>query len=231
MPLLLGCTTPPPLTIDSLPKRLAAFSPPDSVCSFKAFGDIKFSIYGERHSAKIDLLWRRDSAFTLSLYSPLGGALASVVADSSGIWSITAGDSVMKKHGYDRVSVGGFLDYSLTFDEFLRAATGRLLDSTIMRTPSDSLRLSGKKASLYWPMDSSAGRRFGITAVVDRKHLSLTDVIYSKNGPELWELTATSIKKGVAEEIRFKDRNNNYFYLKYGTVIVGRGKDCRTERL
>jgi hypothetical protein len=230
-PLILWCTPPPPLTIESFPKQLAAFLSPDSMCSFKAFGDIKFSIRGVRRAAKIDLLWRSDSAFTLSLYSPLGGAVASVVADSSGIWNITAGDSVLKKHASDKVSVGGLLEYSLTFDEFLRAATGRLLDTTIMRTPSDSLGLSGKKNLLYWPMDSSAGRRFGVTAVVDRKHLSLTDVIYSKDGTELWELKASSIKKGVAEEIRFKDGNNNYFYLKYGTVIVGRGKDCRAERL
>ncbi len=217
--------------METLPKQLAQLARIDSVCLFKASGDMKFSIRGERHSAGIDIIWRSDSDFTVALYSPLGGTVASVVADSSGAWNISAGDSVLKKRATDMVSVGGILDYSLTFEEFMRAATGRLLDSAIMRTPSDSLSIRGKKAFLYWPEDTLAGRRFGITAVIDRKHFSLTDVIYSRKGPSPWALSVASSKKGTPEEIRFQDRNNNYFYLKYGTVVVKRGAHCRAERL
>ena len=231
MPLLVWCTAPPPLTLATLPGRTVAVSLIDSVCQFKASGEIKFSVRGERHSAGIDVVWRSDSDFTIALYSLLGGTVASVATDSSGAWIITAGDSILRKHGGDRVSLGGMLDYSLTFKEFLLAATGRFLDSTIMKTPCDSLLIRGKKAFLYWPEAPGAGRAFEVTAVIDRKHFSITDVIYAKKDSALWSLATSLSKKGAPEEIRFKDRNNNYFYLKYGTVIVKRGSNCRTERL
>ena len=229
--LLLWCTAPPPLTIQTLPKQWRGGAFMDSLCSFKAFGDIKFSLRGERHSLKIDVVWRGDSDFTIALYSPLGRSLLSVTPDSLGAWRIIAADTLFTKGSQDRVSLNGYFDYSLTFSEFLRAATGRLLDTAILEKPSDSLSLKGKKAFLYWRGDSTIGRAFDITAVIDRKHFSILDVIYSKKALSVWELSISSNKRGAPEEIRFKDQNNNYFYVAYKTVIVKHGKHCRSERL
>jgi hypothetical protein len=230
-PVFLWCTAPPPLSMETLPRPLASLAPIDSICSFKAFGDMKFSLRGQRRTVKIDVIWRGDSNFTIALYSPFGGAVASASASSSGAWNINAGDSVLQKRPREKVSVGGMLDYSLTFEEFLRAATGRLLDTTVKATPADSLILKGKEAFLMWREDSAAGRPFDITATLDRKHFSVTDVIYSKKGLDVWELAVSRSRKGAPEEIRFKDGNNNYFYLKYSAVVIERGRNCRSERL
>jgi hypothetical protein len=228
---LFYCTAPPPIIIEALPNRVMETVEIDSICSFKAFGDIKFSLRGERRSAKIDVIWRGDSNCTIALYTLLGGTFASVAVDSSGAWNITAADSMYKKNPHDKVSIGGFFDYSLTFREFLRVATGRLLDRSFIREPCDSLYPRGKKAFLYWHEDPTRGRGYAITVVIDRKHISITDVIYGRKRPEPWDLSISRTKNGAPEEIRFKDGNNNYFYLKYGTVVVKRGKHCRTERL
>jgi hypothetical protein len=227
----LFCSPPPPLTMDIASALPSALSPHDGICSFKGYGDIGFSMNGQRHKTKIDVLWRSDSDFSVGLYSPLGSTLASVRGDSSGLIRITTGDSVYQKSISESVAIGDFLDYSLSFKEFLRVATGRLLDTSFVADQCDSLFLSAKKAFFYWPEDSTKGRNFHITATIDRKHFLLTDVIYSKKEPCSWELTQLSFRKGRAKEIRFKDKNNNYFYLKYETMVVKHGNKCESERL
>ena len=228
---ILFCSPPPPLTRDIASELPGAFAPNEAICSFKGYGDIGFSMNGQRHKTKIDVLWRSDSDFTIGLYSPIGGTLASVSGDSTGLIRIIAGDSVYQKSLGESVAIGDFLDYSLSFKEFLRVATGRFLDPSFVEDRRDSLFLSAKKAFLYWPEDSTKGRNFQITAIIDRKHFSITDVIYSRKDPSSWELTQLSFRKGRAKEIRFKDKNNNYFYVKYETMVIKHGKKCESERL
>jgi hypothetical protein len=91
--------------------------------------------------------------------------------------------------------------------------------------------LAGKKTFLFWHEDSAKGRDFQITAIIDRKHFSITNVIYSKKEPSSWELSLLSFRKGRAKEIRFKDTNNNYFYLNYETMVIKHGNKCERERL
>jgi hypothetical protein len=227
----LFCSPPPPLTKDIASALPSVVAPDDGICSFKGYGDIGFSMNGQRHKTKIDVLWRSDSDFTVGLYSPLGSTIASVRGDSSGLIRIIAGDSVYQKRLSESVAIGDFLSYSLSFKEFLRVATGRLLDASFASDRSDSLLLSAKKVFLYWPEDSTKGRNFQISATIDRKHFLLTDVIYSKKEPSSWELTQLSFRKGRAKEIHFKDKNNNYFYVKYETMIIKHGNKCESERL
>jgi hypothetical protein len=227
----LFCSSPPPLTMDIASALPSALALGDGICSFKGYGDIGFSMNGQRHKTKIDVLWRSDSDFTVGLYSPIGTTLASVRGDPSGLIRIIAGDSVYQKGLSEKVAIGDFLAYSLTFKEFLRVATGRLLDASFIGDRCDSLFLSAKKAFLYWPEDSTKGRNFQITGIIDRKHFLLTDVIYSKKEPCSWELTQLSFRKGRAKEIRFKDKNNNYFYVKYETMVIKHGNTCESERL
>jgi hypothetical protein len=231
IPLLL-CTLPPsPNVKENFPDICQALWAADSLSLFKGYGEIGFSIKGERHTAKIDVLWRGDSNFTIVFCSPFGTSLASIVADSTGLWIITAGDSIYKKRADDRIAINGLFNFPFTFCDFLQAATGRLPDRTISKKQHDSLFLNEKKAFLFWNGDSSSGRIFDITVIISRKHSFLTDVIYLKKFPDPWELSLSSFKKNVAQEIRFKDASNNYFYLKYKEVTTKYNIRCRRERL
>jgi hypothetical protein len=231
-PLALLCTAPPPLSMEPLPNVFSAIASMDSLCSFKAFGDMKLSQHRERLTGKIDVLWNSDSNFSINFYSPWGGRVASIAtADSTHELSIRAGDSVVKKRMDDKIALDGIIDYPLTFQDFIRIATGRILLSRIDRVPNDSLVLKGNKAVLIWREDSMKGRPFTVSAVVDRKHLAITDVIYRQSNSPRWQLSISSIKDGAPEEFHFEDQYNNYFYLNYETVIVRRGDRCRRERL
>ena len=139
LPLALLCTAPPPLDKETLPNVITAFAPMDSLCSFKAFGDIRFSLHGERLSAKIDVVWRSDSNFIIALNSRWGASLALITADSSGAWRISAGDSLYKKRPEERIALEGILDYPLTCEEFLRIATGRIFGATTLQGPCERL--------------------------------------------------------------------------------------------
>jgi hypothetical protein len=231
LPLALLCTVPPPLNKEALPNLLSALGDMDSLCSFKAFGDMKFSFHGQRLTAKIDIIWRSDSNFSIVLNSPWGGRLASIVADTSDQLTIRAGDSIIKRRIDDKIDLDGILNYPFTFHEFLRITTGRNLCSRVVREPSDSLFMKGKKTLLVWYEDSVKGRPFTVTATVDRKHFAITDVIYRRSSSPRWLLSVSSINGGEPEEFRFEDQYNNYFYLNYETVFVRRGDRCRRERL
>jgi hypothetical protein len=231
LPLALSCTLPPPLNREAIPDLFSDFSSMDNLCSFKGFGDMRLTVRGERLSAKIDVLWRSDSNFSIVLNSRWGGLLASVTADSSGELAIRAGDSIVIKRSDENVSFNGILEYPLTFGEFLRIATGRILGGGILRESCDSLFVRGNKTFLVWREDSAKGRPFAVTATVDRKHFAVTDVIYDRSRSPCWRLSVSSIKGGVPEEFRFEDNYNNYFYLNYEKVIVRHGTHCRGERL
>ncbi len=225
------CATIPPITRESLPALFASLATSDSVCAVKGFGELGITAGGRRLTATIELQWRGDSDFTLNLYSPFGGLIASAAGDSTGEWTVSEGTSSFKKLPRDSVELGhGMIDYPFSYSDFLHILSGRLPDCGIMRKDADSLFLNGKKAFLHWYGTSMYGRTMTVTAIINRKHSSVTDVIYHVTKEPAWDLTFSSFTRGVAKEIRFKDAHKNYFHLSYEKMISWRGGECRDKK-
>ncbi len=229
--LLFHCTPPPPLSRETLKSLCSSLTIREALCSFKGFGDIVVTRRGDKLKATIDVLWKSDSNFSVAIYGPFGQRVASIVADSADKWEITIKDKVYWKYPDDRIADEEFFDYPFTCKEFVRMLTGRFPDYSVMRKQSDSVSFKGKKAFVHWSGDSLQDRAIDVTAVINRKHSSITDVICLNKNPFPWELSLSSFKKNVPKEIRFKDRDNNYFYLKFETVFVKYGVSCRAERM
>jgi hypothetical protein len=223
------CAPPPPVTKENIPDLLAPIGKFNDVCGLKGFGDIRLTINGQRAKAKFDVVWQGDSNFTLNIYSPFGGLLVSISADSTGAWTITSGDSCYKKQPGEHVALGeASIDYPFSYVEFLHAVIGRFPDRIITQKRPDSLFIERKNAFLLWQGDSSVAGRFAVTAIINRKHSAVTDVIYREAGQAPWELTFSSFGGGGAKEIRFNDSHNNYFYVTYERIVVLKsGPACR----
>jgi hypothetical protein len=227
------CTAPPaPLVQEMLPSLFLPFEPPDSVCLFEAFGETKFAVNGQRFGAPIEIRWKSDRDFKVEFYSPFGGPIASIASGRGGMWDITIGDSLYKKLPRENVGLGrGFMEYPFTYEEFLHILTGGLLDYAILKKNADSIFFDGKKGFCYWLNADVSGRRCDVSAIINRKQSSVTDVIYRIKNPASGELAYSSFKGGVPKEIRFSDPSNNYFYLNYDRIFRRAGaSECRKER-
>jgi hypothetical protein len=223
------CSPIPPITRDDLPELWAPFGNEESVCGRQGYGEFRLSFNGKRAKTSFDMQWHGDSDFTVNMYSPFGGLIASIGADSTGVWTVAAGNSVYNKQSHDRVSIReASVDLPFSYAEFLHFFLGVFPDRAIGRKKPDSLVILGKKTMLVWLDDSIAGKRFAVTAIINRKHSAVTDVIYREMGAYPWEVTFSSLAGGYAKEIHFKDHNNNYFYVNYERLVfLKSGQACR----
>jgi len=218
--LCVNCGSLPPPVMPDTNTLLTPLMQPDSMCGFKGFGDVYFTVNGQRAKAKVDVQWHGDSDCVIDVYSPLGGTLASVRADPSGAWTITQAGSSLKKLPSDRVAlIEGAEAYPFSYVQFAAIIIGKLPNRSFCTQKPDSMIIEEKKTALLWRADSAQGRPYAITALIHRKHSTITDVLYDKKGSTPWSLTFSSFTGGNAKEIRFKDEHNNYFYVRYDRVV------------
>lgn len=227
------CTTPPaPFVKDALPSLFLPFESQDSLCHFEAFGQTKFTVNGQRFNAHIELTWKSDRDFKVEFYSPFGGLIGSMTPERSGCWNIVIGETQTKKCPNENVEMApGQLKYPFTYDQFMKVMTCRLLDAAVLKKAPDSMSFDGKNGRCTWNNDKIRDNTFDVTAIISRKHSSVTDVVYRAKGTSIWEVGYSSFREGVPKEIRFSDPNNNYFYLAYERIILRKGAvQCRKER-
>jgi hypothetical protein len=217
----ISCAVRPPLTIDTARQSLAPLFFADSLHSLDGSGDVVFARNGEQISASFDLQWDGDTSFSMQFYGPVGMMVASVKPITAMRWAITAGDSQYIEHPSKPIRIGqGFLEYRLTWEELLRALTGRYPCRDDMRERPDSMSAGRKMSVFAWTSRRFLGTTTGISATVENKTCRLTEITYIAGKKGGVRMVFGGFNGGFAKEIKFSSSDNNYFYVKYRMVKI-----------
>ena len=215
-----NCSTPPPLNPADSAALLAPLISTDSVCALKGYGDVYLSSSGQRGKAKFDARWNGDSDCAIDLYTPFGGSLASMRSDSTGDWTITQGGVSIKRLPSDPVALlPGAQPYPFSYAQFVSIVFGRLPSRRVLAQKPDTVLIEEKQAAIVWRSAGAQERPYSITAHLNRKHSTVSDVFYADTTVNPWTLSFSSFTDGNAKEIRFNDNHSNYFYVKYERMI------------
>jgi hypothetical protein len=188
-------------------------------CHFKGSAVLTVRNRGQQVRARADVVWRGDSSFSVTVYGPLGNALAEIAGDSSG--GVATVQGARWEFGFDDfVGLPGILDSNtFTFRQLVRILTGRLpveLDGEAV----DSISRGGRGISFHFLLDGMA-----IAVQVNRR--GLVGSFEVRSDSLSWVVT-TKLEDGRAAEIvvRLGD-GGDYFALRYDRYIfIGERDHC-----
>jgi len=217
--LALSCAVRPPATPDAARASLVVFSRYSAdIDSMRGSGSVEFGQNGERASVAFDISWHGDSSFAMEFSLPFGMTMASVRSGRAGKWIVMVADSSFEVLPNRSISIGReFMDYPLSWSEFLSVVTGRLPCLHIFMTTPDSSRIDKNGVQLTWKGQKWDGRVMDISGIIDNKSLHLSEITW-RDVKERWSFSAENFKGERAKEYRFVQSNNNYFYVKYHSV-------------
>jgi hypothetical protein len=213
---------PPPPAPETARGSVNALVNNAAIDSMRGSGSVAFGQNGEQVTVSFDIQWAGDSSFSAQFSTAFGMTVASVRSGSSGTWLVEAGDSRYAVSPAEPIRLGqGFLSYPVTWQEFLLVITGRMPCVSALSSAPDSQYIDKKNSVLVWKSRECGGRSPRIVDIVgkiDNKTRSLSEVSYTGKANDGWALTLGGFKDGHAEEFKFVQSNNNYFYVKYRSM-------------
>jgi hypothetical protein len=218
------------VTLDAARASFALFSRnAETMDSMRGSGSIEFGQNGVHASLSFDIDWRGDSSFVIEFSGPLGMTMASVRSGGVGrsTWIVTAADSSYDVLPDRPISIGrDFVEYPLSWSEFLSLVTGRLPCVSVFSRAPDSSRMEKNSVTLLWKSERCGRRVMDISGNIDNKTLGLSEITYKEAERGAWSFSAAKFIGRRAKEYRFAQANNNYFYLKYHSANfhLGAGK-------
>jgi hypothetical protein len=216
-----SCAVHPPLTLDTARAALAPVFSADSIESVTGSGEILLAQNGEEFSLSFDLAWQGDASFSAQFYGPMGVNLASIKSVTASRWLLQAGDTQYTQSPSQNIRIGsGFLEYPLTWAELVAALTGRFPCLPDLSLRPDTMYVDKKGTFLLWRARSLAGRLADISALLDNKTYRLAEIKYQGTKNKGAALVFSGFSNGRAKEIKFASSSNNYFYVKYHTLII-----------
>lgn len=206
---ILSCTHAPKLTKEalhvSLYDQIYFEKQPQKI---RGGGDVSLSLNGERYYGSVDMLWESSGNFRADFYSPFGGVIASVKADSiEGVMNIKENNyKFMINQPMD--SLPFIWGKSLTFKKFILLLTGQLSAvSGNLKGKPDSIISKSRYSTAFWETDT-----FVISAEVNRRSSRIEKIQFQTPS---WCMQFRSIKEKLAHFIEFNEDDSNYFSLQY----------------
>jgi len=221
---LCSCATLPPPSIQQsqLPAIVQRLSVIDSLAWLQGYGTLELNARGQKAKLTIETVWNGDNDCTINLYAMFGVTIASLSIDSTGRITVRAMKQELIKDPDDTIDIGmKLINYPFTYRDFMHILTGKLLNSSFVRNPYDSLSLLENDAQLLWNTRLHTGGDYTVTAEINRKQSRIIKVRYTAPGVKGWQLDYASFNDTLPQEIRFKDANNNYFNLTYDKMSCG----------
>ena len=210
--LLFSCTQPPlpvtEITRAPLYEQIQFQKRPDKI---RGGGDLSIAVQGERYSGSADMEWRKTGFFRADFYSPFGGVVGSVTADSTG-GTVTIQDKQYQFLRNQKMDALPFVwgNY-LTFGEFIHLLTGQIPPSAaVMKQKPDSVIAEGRRALAIWQTDT-----FQVRAALNRRSLQIEQIQFQASG---WFMLFRSIQEKLARSIEFREDDRNYFSIRYETL-------------
>ncbi|NLP03475.1 MAG: hypothetical protein GX089_13345 [Fibrobacter sp.] len=204
---LFFCTRPPRTLSDISPDFWGGIFSSGDLSSIKGGGEVFVSLEGERYPGSADVKWERSGNFRAQFYSPLGGVIASVEADSVD-GSVFLEDREYRFGLDERMdSVPFSWGRDLTFRQFIRILTGRMPLSPEGGSP-DTIIISKKYAEAVWKRGE-----LEISAKVNRRNELLDEVQYRCE--KEWSIRMSRFYMKLARSIELREDDRNYFWIKY----------------
>ncbi|HEX3018922.1 MAG TPA: hypothetical protein VHP36_01405 [Chitinispirillaceae bacterium] len=208
--LTVSCTTHPAVNFDNhLTDDFFCFK--DKLLKrIYGFGQLAVSVDGRRYNGSIDIDWKNDF-FNASAYSPFGGLVASIDADSL---QGKISDGKSSNHFFlDSVvdSIPFIVVQDLTFRDFICILTGRVPQSfNILSQAPDSVAQGRRVSRLFWRVDSME-----IVAQIQNKSSQLTRLSVQNTRNQGWSLIFNGINQQLAQSIELRIDDRNYFSIHY----------------
>jgi len=180
-----------------------------SAASFKGFGEINLEMDGERFRGSIDVDERGAEGFSCTCYDMFGGTVVSMCATDDTVW-FKSGETLMSLAADQPLSsIPYFRQFPFTFRSLRRILTGRVPPDGMAGRSPDSTWVHGRRAYAQWSGDSLA-----VEAVVKKATGRIERISFSPcKSDASWRLTMSGFNNGMAEEIRFEGKGNNYFVI------------------
>ena len=220
---LCSCATfKPPATQLQIPALIQQLSVIDSLTWLQGYGTLQVSARGQKAKLSIETVWNGDNDCTITLYAMFGITVASLTTDSTGRITVHAMKKEEVRYPDDTIDIGiKLFDYPFTYRDFMHILTGKLLNSSFISTPCDSLSILENDAHMQWNSPLHTGGDYNVSAEINRMQSRINKVRYSAPGAKGWQLDYALFNDILPQEIRFEDANNNYFNLTYDKISCG----------
>jgi hypothetical protein len=217
--LALSCAVRPPPTAETARGAVVSLVNSAAIDSMRGSGSVAFGRNNEQVSVSFDITWAGDSSFEAQFSTPLGMTVATIRPQAPGTWSVEAGDSRYTVRPAETIHIGqDFLDYPVTWEEFILIMTGRLPCISTFSSAPDSQYAEKKNSVLVWKSRPCGGRAVDIVGKIDNKTQRLTELLFAGKENGGWSLALAGFRGSHAKEYKFVQTNNNYFYVKYHSM-------------
>lgn len=219
LPLIIGCTPPPPPAMDAVPALCAPLSQSDDGREVRAAGRAVICIDGEKHSGSAEIVRHAQGRFRADFYAPFGFSAASVVSDGERATVEFDGRTYSVGLGQSMDSLPFSWGGALSMENFIALLAGRVPNgfSATTRRPPDTLLDAGRRAIIaVWKTDSVR-----ISIWIRRRSGSCESIVLEcTRAVSPWRITMSNFEEGRAHKIELNENENNYFSINYSKVVV-----------
>ncbi len=185
----------------------------DSLETVKAYGNIAFSLHGERYRGTITVSLQNWTDFTCEVYTPFAQTIASISSDMDSA-EIIIEDREYRIGVFDEVStIPFFTIYPFIFNDLIRILTGRIIKRDYIISDPSKVVVKGRRTEYIWQSDSLT-----VSMNSSRGGKKIKRINYNATGGLPWKLEFSSFKNGISKEIYFESEEKNYFSLVFNTI-------------